>query len=548
MARVSPSGYYIASGDSSGNLRVWDVANSAQSHLLKYTGKVLGSIKDLAWDFESKRIAVVGSSNQGQSSGMVGVVVTFDAGNQCGEIIGHSKSVNACSFDPTGRPFKLVTASDDGLVNFFENMPLKFQSSLDHHSSRFVQDIQYSPDGLYFISVGSDGKANIFDGTTGEFKYELFYLKDASIYAVAWSPDAQKVYLACADGKGRILNVESREVIREILFDSKEILERQQVGCLWILTKTKNEVIISLSGSGCIQFFVPTEDTPFQTFFGHNSGITDLLPLDNFEIITRDLDDHLFRSNLQNYTNTELTKVIQPIRNIFILNGIQFFLYESKCIQKIDVSGVIIGEKLLPFYPSQCFAASDKYLVALYDTTVSLIDCESLELKESTKISTSPISAFSCEGGMLSFGTEDGTLHIYILAVDSLDSLLQPIKVSSSAITCLSFKRVDYMYIAVGDSNRTIKLFKMDKELINIVEYEWVFHTSKITHLAWFSDGSRLVSAALDNKIILWDPKDPSWHQTISNAHNNTITGLYVTPDNRIVSTSMDSTIAVWKL
>lgn len=63
VARLSPSGYYVASGDTQGNVRVWDATQP--SSILKYTGRALsGTVRDLAWDGESQRILVGGDGKE----------------------------------------------------------------------------------------------------------------------------------------------------------------------------------------------------------------------------------------------------------------------------------------------------------------------------------------------------------------------------------------------------------------------------------------------------------------------------------------------------
>lgn len=59
VARFSPSGFYVASADVTGNVRIWDVTQKENS--LKLATRPLSSkINDLAWDGESKRIIVGG--------------------------------------------------------------------------------------------------------------------------------------------------------------------------------------------------------------------------------------------------------------------------------------------------------------------------------------------------------------------------------------------------------------------------------------------------------------------------------------------------------
>lgn len=59
MARISPSGYYAASADVAGNVRIWDVTQP-ENNLKLATRPLGGRINDLAWDGESKRIVVGG--------------------------------------------------------------------------------------------------------------------------------------------------------------------------------------------------------------------------------------------------------------------------------------------------------------------------------------------------------------------------------------------------------------------------------------------------------------------------------------------------------
>jgi WD repeat-containing protein 1 (actin-interacting protein 1) len=58
-ARVAPSGYYVCSGDSQGNVRVWSCTN--QDKTLKIEIRpISGAVRDVCWSPDSKRIAIVG--------------------------------------------------------------------------------------------------------------------------------------------------------------------------------------------------------------------------------------------------------------------------------------------------------------------------------------------------------------------------------------------------------------------------------------------------------------------------------------------------------
>ena len=61
VAKFSPSGYWVASGDVTGKVRVWSWDNP--EHLTKLETPVFaGAVNDLDWDMESKKIVAVGDS------------------------------------------------------------------------------------------------------------------------------------------------------------------------------------------------------------------------------------------------------------------------------------------------------------------------------------------------------------------------------------------------------------------------------------------------------------------------------------------------------
>ena len=64
-------------------------------------------------------------------------VFTADSGNSLGDLIGHSAAVNAISFRPE-RPFRLVSASEDNSLCFYEGPPFKFKVSLKVNCRYFV--------------------------------------------------------------------------------------------------------------------------------------------------------------------------------------------------------------------------------------------------------------------------------------------------------------------------------------------------------------------------------------------------------------------------
>lgn len=160
VAKFSPNGYWVASADTSGKVRVWSWDNP--EHILKIEVPALGgSISDLDWDMESKRIVVCG-----ESGGLMVKCFQWDTGNSLGEMVGHSKKVNSVAYKPT-RPFRVFTGGEDFKTVHYAGPPFKMDHSNTCHTN-FVNCVRYSPDGSKVVSVGSDKKIQFYDGATGQ--------------------------------------------------------------------------------------------------------------------------------------------------------------------------------------------------------------------------------------------------------------------------------------------------------------------------------------------------------------------------------------------
>lgn len=245
MARYSPSGFYIASADQTGKIRIWDTVN--KEHLLKNEFQpISGCIKDLQWSSDNQRIVVGGEGRE-----KFGHVFSADTGTSVGEIMGTSKPINSVDFKPT-RPFRCVVGSEDNSVCYFEGPPFKWKRTISEHE-RFVNVVRYAPNGEKFATGGADGRLFIFDGKNGDKLYELSPnggqqpAHAGSIFSLAWDPTSQLILTVSGDKTAKIWDVEQKSLQKEFKFG--DTIEDQQVGCLW-----QNNYVLTLSLSGQINY------------------------------------------------------------------------------------------------------------------------------------------------------------------------------------------------------------------------------------------------------------------------------------------------------
>ncbi|KAK8769080.1 hypothetical protein V5799_014456 [Amblyomma americanum] len=240
VAKYSPSGFYIASADQTGKIRIWDTVQ--KEHILKNEFQpFVGIVKDVSWSPDSQRIMVVGEGRE-----RFGHVFMAETGTSVGEIGGHSKQINSCDFRPT-RPFRIITGSEDNTVGIYEGPPFKYKLTISDHT-RFVQSVRYSPNGELFASGGFDGKMFLYNASTyekvGEFGSPAH---SGGIYAVSWSPDNTKILTASGDKTCKIWDASTLSVVTEFVMGS-DVMD-QQVSCLW-----QGDYLLSVSLSGFINY------------------------------------------------------------------------------------------------------------------------------------------------------------------------------------------------------------------------------------------------------------------------------------------------------
>jgi WD40 repeat protein len=119
-----------------------------------------GPVEDVAWDGESKKVAVAGD---GGGSFHV-KVLTYDTGNSVSECVGLTKKATTLDYRPC-RPFRVVAGGEDMKCVLYAGPPFKRECDDASHSN-YINCVRYSPDGNSVVSVGSDKKLVLYDGKT----------------------------------------------------------------------------------------------------------------------------------------------------------------------------------------------------------------------------------------------------------------------------------------------------------------------------------------------------------------------------------------------
>eukprot|EP01035_Chromulina_nebulosa_P021017 gene21017-27235_t len=542
VAKFSPNGYWVCSADISGKIRVWSWDNP--EHLTKLETSVFsGSVSDLDWDFESKKIVVVG-----EGSGMLAKCITWDTGNSVGEMVGHNKRILSVAYKPT-RPFKIITGSEDMRTIFYSGPPFKLDHSNSTHSN-FVNSVRYSSDGSKIISVGSDKKIQLYDGVKGEPTASIPNAHEGTIFAGSFNSDGTKFATASADKTIKIWDTISLESTKQFLLSTDPQIGDMQVSLLWVGTE-----IVSVSLNGDINIFNIESGAISRIIQSHQVSITSLYyHRDTSTVFTGSFDGVVIATNLI----TGISKKVLGVDKKNIPGGahsgkiVGIALSSTGDIISVGWDDTIRFASLstLSYYSDISLGSQPTALASSNEITVIATNNELQVYRGTERVSILTSLGFTVSSiavltdSEVAVGGEDSKIHIYTINNNSL--IVKTVIDNRSAVTALSYAP-DGSVLAVGDAGRIIEVFDRESYTPKI-KGKWVFHTSKITALSWSPNGLYLASGSLDENIFLWNYNNPMTKIQIPYAHTGGVTGLDWIDNSNLVSSGNDHSIITWKI
>ncbi|GAA5884092.1 hypothetical protein JCM16303_005912 [Sporobolomyces ruberrimus] len=522
------SQYYCASGDSTGNVKVWDTTGN---YSIKFESKPLAKINDISVDGEGKRFIVVGEGRSGWAASF-----NLDTGSSVGEISGHSKPVNAVAIRPN-RPFKAVTGSDDFSTCFLPGVPFKYESTLRRHS-RFVQSLDYSPDGSLFVSAGSDGQVLLYDGLTGAEKGALVdgssrVAHEKGVFAASFSRDGKFIATSSADNSVKLWDVEEKKVVQKWTFEGDD-LKQQQVGNVFV-----GEHIVSLSFSGDLNVLDPKSSTPIRVLQGHQNPLTALaVSSSNETFVTGDSSGQLFSTDSK-------TGSMKPIsgtgHNGLIVDLVRVgdgFISTSFDDHLKQLSSTSFGSVSLPTGSQPkalATSASGETIYLLTSNSLEIYSSTTLEKHTSLPLNFTPLCiAASPTEKLIAIGGEDASFAIHDVSDPTTPLRLQSVILRSS-ITSVAFSPKNKQ-VAVGLSTGHIPLYSTDG---TIVSSRWA-GAARVQCLRWNEEGTHVASASLDESVSIYSVAKPGTVVSLPNVHKGGVKSLEWLGRDRLVSAGQD--------
>ncbi|KAG9245164.1 WD repeat-containing protein-like protein 1 [Calycina marina] len=537
VARFSPSGYFVASGDASGIVKVWDAVEGVNT---KGTYPIIsGRINDIAWDGDSQRIIAVGDGRE-----MYGRCITADSGNSVGEISGHSKVINTVAIRQQ-RPMRAATVSDDSSMVFLHGAPFKYNAKVGGLHKGYVYGVGFSPDGAHLVSVGTDRKIQLYDGKTGKATTQIGDGEHTgSIFSVSWAKDSKRLVTASADQSVKLWDFEVGKAVQTWKFGGDGIsVPDHQVGVVW--PSRSDGLIVSVNLAGDLNYLVEGSSKPTKFVQGHNKAISALGSGVTDKGQTFWTGSYEGRVCSWNYETGAGTVVEGSHTN-------QLTAFESTIDRTYSVAwddtlrisdnknDIFIGEATKLTAQPKGMALADGRLFVATGKSVDIFIDESLV----DSVPMTDTTAISAHGSLVAIGNEKHKVEIYTVGSDNKLRLVEELLDSTEIITALAFSR-DGGLLAVGNTKGKIRVY--NTATWDTKTDRWSAHTARIMSIDWNAEGTHAVSGSLDTYVYVWSLKSPGSRVKAPNAHNEGVFGVcWLDDGKKVASTGGDGALKIW--
>jgi WD40 repeat protein len=547
VAKFSPTGKYVASGDVKGIVRVWAYTNASYT-LKKEVRALAGAIEDLSWDPESKRITAVGAGSQSAK------VFSWDMGSNLGEILPLEKKALTCAMKPS-RPYRMVFGGEDFTMGFYGGPPFRWTCNLKEHTN-FVNCVRYAPDGSKFVSVSSDKTGLVYDGASAELigRLDEGGMHKGSVYACSWSADSTKLVTSSADKSIKVWDMESYKCIATATVGGGAVGDMQS-SVVWA-----GDRIISLSLDGTLNYFDAATLELQRRVLGHQepaSGVAFDASAGAAATVCR--GGALFKwqvgaggdgSDAASFEGVPLAGDAHTKRGtgIAAAGGEGISMGFDDCVKILSLAtDKVLATIPLGKQPKGVAIAMDapELKFAVTSAKIFIFKGEALAGEVDAPFTPTCIHA-SADGSVIAVGGKDKKVHFFAVdnSCNATPSGETEAAVGEASAVAIS---ADGEYTAMGDSLREIVLYKTS-DASKLISGRWKTHTTRISSMAWNPSSNLLASVSTDRRICIWSPDSMTALKTMDLAHNHPIVDVAWKDAVTLLTLSNDGVMKTWNI
>jgi len=484
----SPDGTLLATGDASGEVRLWRVSDGTLCLICQGHEDWVRSISF----HPTEPIFVSGSGDYTLR------IWNLHTG-QCLKVCrGHGGRVRSVRFDRSGR--WLASASADQTIRLWEVASRECVRVLEGHGDR-VRSVDFGTDAqqrLILASGSEDRTIKLWEVATGTCLQTLTGHTDW-VRSVAFCPEGELLASASADTTAKLWNIDTGLCV--------QTLEGHGDCIRAVRFSPDGKRLATASSDMIVRLWDTATGRHLQTLLGHSNWVRCIAFEPQGEVLASGSAD----------------------RSVKLWN-----VDSGQCLQ--TVQGCARWVRSIAFSPdgTTLVSGSADHRLRLWD--VATRKCVRTWHEQTNWIQS---VAFSPDGHLIGSGSGDNTVRIW----DSQTGhCLRHLEGHSRRVLSIAF-RPDGQVLASSGDDRTIRLWDVaTEECLRILKG----HQGRVRSVTFSPDGNLLASAGEEEIVNLWDSTTGTCLQTLA-GHTNRVRSVAFSPDGRwLASGSEDTTIRVW--
>ena len=523
----SPDGTMLAIGDSSGEIRLYQIANSQQ--LLNIYGHT-SWVVSLAFSPDGKTL-VSGSSD------FTIKLWDLDTGQCQHTLRGHSNEVWSVVFHPGGD--LLASGCDDQTIRLWNVQTGECLRILSGHTD-WVLSVAFSPNGEILVSGSEDGTIKQWDVATGEC-LRTFEAHCDGVRSIAIGPDSEMLVSGGEDYTVKLWNLSTGECLSTFRGHINRVFS--------VAFSPQGDLIASGSLDQTVKLWNADTGQLLRTFREHSNWVLSVVFSPRGEVLASGCLDQTVKlwsmrtwqceKTFQGYTNQLRSVVFSPNGQLLASGGQDstvrlWTLCTGQCLK------VLSGHKNWVY--SVAFSRhGDRLVTGSGDQTVKLWEVSTGQVLRTLRGHQAAVQsvAFSPDAQIVASASEDHTIRLWAV---STGQCLQVLRGHEAAVWSIAFSPQGNI-LASGSWDQTVKFWNVSTgKCLNTLEG----HTSWVWSVSFSADGVKVASASPDRSIRLWQVGTGECLRVLQ-VDTNCLHSIALSLDGeRVASTYHDRLVKLW--
>ena len=533
-----PTAPLLVSGSGDCTLRLWDIHTG---QCLRVFRGHLGRIRSVRFDRTGTLIA---SASADQT------VRLWDAASgECLRVFqGHGDRVRSVDFgvDPQQRPI-LASAGEDQTIRLWDVETGACLNVLSGHTD-WVRSLSFSPDSQLLASAGADTTARLWDVATSQCLHILEGHTDC-IRSVRFSPDGRRLATASSDATLRLWDVETGSHLQTLLGHSN------WVRC--VAFAPQGELLASGSADRRVKLWNVDTAQCLRTFEGCARWVRSVAFSPDGAFLLAGSADHTLRlwdihtgacvKTLHDHTNWIQSVAFNPDGSLIGSGSgdktVRIWNRKTgECVRRLAGHSKRILS--IAFSPDGSILASsgDDRSIRLWDVGTG----ECLKTLEGhtgrvRAVVFCPVPIGATGALLLASGSEEETVKLWDIQTGTCQKTLEG---HSNRVRAVAFSP-NGTILASGSEDRTIRLWDVVTGACTAVLSG---HTGRVRSVAFNPITSTLASGSEDHAIKLWDLQTHQCLHTFT-GHSEQICSIAFSPSGQLLASGgRDEAIRLWEI